>query len=362
MQQTTKTFRRPSWRLAAIAIAVLLASALGVRLASIALVVHEGSAVAVPDAPITAARLASSLGPRRSAGRFAVLGDPEEGRSVFRRCLARAKAEGCEFVVVTGDLVDNATPLAYRLFLRDVRGAGYGDRFAVVRGEDDDAWVFRRFFGSSDWSIALGDTLLLGVDNATALLDDNQLRFAAKAFDARPPGGAALLFSHRPVFPYQTKDELADDSESEWREVLEGIDNGTADPRFAALMVERKLDYALASHLHAYERNVFSGVCQVVSGGGGGGLQREGVGYNFLVVDADGARCDVRRVDVESSASALGWVEELGLSLYGEFDRRPWREVPEDVALLLLAVGSGWLGRARRRDDRTVAAANATIA
>lgn len=325
---------RPAWRIAIRLLGWLALVALVVRLGSMALVVFEARGVEAPAAPIAQPALAPRLLARPSAGRFAIMGDPERGRGVFRDCLRSAKEQGCDFVVITGDLVKERVALAFRLFLVDLADCGYGDAYAVVRGNHDDAALYARFFGSSDWQARIGDTLFVGIDNGSGDCSAEQRDFAAKALAQKPAGGLSMAFLHKPVFPFTSKHEKSDRVMQEWHDV-ESNTSEEGDTPLARVFIAAKLDVAMVSHLHGYQDKTFDGVRQVISGGAGGNLQQEGAVFHYLVVDVAGASYGVRKVDVDSSRLApRDLLENLGLKGIEEWDRERATAIALDLGWL----------------------------
>jgi hypothetical protein len=272
-----------------VAILVPLAAGLLLVLVSLAFVLRQSTAASQVARPWRAELLEKSVGDLPEL-RFAVLGDPERNRSVFRNCLAAARDRGCRFVVVTGDLIKDCNELAYELFLSDLVEMGFGDRFAVVIGNHDDQGLYARLFGSSTWSVQLGPALLIGVDNGDRKASTDQLTFVRNALRERGPDVVACLFAHKPIFPYH--DEYHDGAE-------------TGDPPLQEALIQGGAELVLPSHFHGYIDRTFSGVREVISGGGGGNLHDDDVGYHFLQVDVAPNRVDVTRVDVPPTEPGL---------------------------------------------------------
>lgn len=335
------------------ALAALLLLLVLARAAGLALVLKQARDVKLEPMPFLPAHALAAIeasGPRPSPGKFAVLGDPERGRSIFRRCLERAKEEGCEFVVITGDLVKDPLPLAFRGFISDLEETGWGQRFLVVRGNHDDRAVYEQFFGTSDWAIEMGDSLLLGIDNAEGLISDVQFDWVRARLAARPKGQRTFAFMHRPPFPYasQHEEDEPNDTAQEWEAAKRGDkkDDGEGDPRLAMLFVHEHVEWVLPSHYHAYERGAFEGVTQVISGGGGGNLDKPERKFHFLVVDAPPGSTDVRRVDVDAvRQTPRRLLEKIGLEQVVEWSSKRHKAAIEQFAPILLALLGLWGAR-----------------
>ncbi|MFO0983814.1 MAG: metallophosphoesterase [Planctomycetota bacterium] len=299
-------------------------------LTSLAWLAREVAQAPLPRSALASAALPARLGAAPEPLRFAVMGDPERNRAVFRACLQAARAQGCAFVIVLGDLVKDAYPLVFRLFLDDLRRGGYGEAFAVVRGNHDDPQQFQRLFGSSNWWFRLGHALFVGLcgeDGPAAAREA-----LADALAARAPLDRVLVFSHIPILPYQSQREV-DRAEQSGAQ-------STAMATLRSLITHGHVDHVFAAHFHGFEQTELDGIAQTITGGAGAHLKGNGARHHLVVVDLHPDAVQVRRVDIDSTAwSELGatvLLERSGLDLYDRLASQPVTWIGSAVLVILL--------------------------
>ncbi len=305
-----------------------------------------------PGRAIEAKDLPARIGNVDTAGgfSFAVLGDREDERDVFRACLERAKKEGCLFVVLPGNLVFYGTEMAYALLMTDLRDFGYAERVATVRGSHDPPWLHRAFFGSSDWSFEFGGARFVGLDDAREVLRPPELDRIEKDL-AAPRSGPLFVVAHKPVFAIGSGSIGSGHSEPKELATKNGIDtDDDGEDRLRALCIEHHVDLVLAAHLDVYDRREVSGVTQIVSGTAGGRSERGFDSYGFVVVEVANGKATARRVEIESpGASAARLLELLGLFLLEQLRLRPLLLTLAVVAAMIVSALAGWAARSARR-------------
>ena len=111
-------------------------------------------------------------------------------------------------IVHTGDVSQMTTDAGERARrLRDAKRMldRLGAPVHVLPGEHDaslDAGAaFRDVFGASRWSLAHRGVQLIGLDNSSGSLGDEQLAWLARELDRVPAGARVAVFAHRPLFP-----------------------------------------------------------------------------------------------------------------------------------------------------------------
>jgi predicted phosphodiesterase len=294
----------------------------------------EVAGVMPPSTPLTAESLPQRLPtqPPRSWC-FAVLGDPEENRTVFRACLDSARKANCAFVVITGDIVKRESLLSFAQVMKDLDDHGYGRRVATVRGNHDARWLYGAYFGSSNWSFEYGGVRFVGLDDQVSTDDSERRAFAASSL-RRSGAQRLVLFVHRPVLPCSGQNERATRADDA---------SNTGDDRdlnwLAELCVETPVDFILSSHLHAYRRCTLGSTTEVVSGAAGGNPQESFDGWNYLIADVLDGVITVRREDIaDPPGSALYSFIRMGVSLDQDLHRKPVRSAVLWGSILAVAL------------------------
>jgi hypothetical protein len=238
--------------------------------------------------------LTTAAGPGERV-RFVVYGDNRTNGDAHRRVVEGIEAEGPDFVLNTGDLIDSSnTPewqaffdIEYRLLLHTPIYPTLGNHEADSGGAGRFAQLFplgtKDKFGGRVYSADFGDVHI-------AVLDSNQ-DFSPQAtwldadLTAAEARGAKHLFVVMHHGPY-----------SGGRMLLHGS-NGEAREHIVPVARKHHVDAMFGGHDHFYERGDASGLVYFVTGGGGAPLHPAGTiaetkyawSHNhYLVVDVAG--------------------------------------------------------------------------
>lgn len=265
-------------------------------IALVALLLGAGALVGVvsdlSDAPEAPGQPASSPAPApgteasTSSLRFALLGDPEDAYCVFGACLRQAQEDGCDFVMIAGDLAHRPYESAFRLFLSELETAGYLSAFAVVRGNHDDEDLYRRFFGSSNYWFRFGGACFVGVDTVDPDAAEQAFSVCREALAARGVNEPFFVMMHHPLM------------ENAWERP--GLSHDTRllfEPLLAQLRGSENVGL-LAGHFHGFREARADGLLQVTTGGAGGSLQEPGP-FHFVEIDLSQGKIEARKVIVD---------------------------------------------------------------
>ncbi len=235
--------------------------------------------------PRTIGNLPPSLLALRDSGgagayRFTVFGDPEDGIEVFERGLASAKARGCAFAVICGDLVKRSKPGAYGYFLSEFAEAGFpGPVFTAIGNHDalrGDDGLFRRLLGPPNFAFEFRGDLFVLIDNARGMTEESSRFLEETLREKRPRARHAFVFAHCPFFHVAHHGTTMESTPNAGFREAE---------RLFAL---HRVDAVFAGHLHGYRREVWDGVLHVVTGGAGGWLDEPEAFNHYLEVEVGG--------------------------------------------------------------------------
>lgn len=261
------------------------------------------SPAALDTAP--AALLEAAFAEREPPLRFAVLGDPESGRSLHRAALRRARRDGCAFVVYPGDLAFRQDRLALRTFLHDLASADFERAVFPVRGNHDDPEAFEETFG--DWPLVarLAAATFVGIDSCDPDPDDPRLRVALRALREAPRDRPLFFVLHHPPVPFLGEDP----------------GRGAKTKRILRPLVEALRDhprpYVLSGHYHGFSIVREDRLLEVVTGGAGGDLT-DGAFFHLTEIEVrkDGS-VSIHPVSIRPGPGLLlDLLDTLGHDLY----------------------------------------------
>ncbi len=194
---------------------------------------------------------------------FAVAGDSRDGPDVYRRVLAAVTDDGSEFLVHTGDLVNNGTEAQWQAFEELVEG--FTLPFYPVPGNHDglngqlEGYLAYSGAPAVHYSFDRGEIHFTMADSHGGGISAAELAWLREDLSASTQPIKMVVLHHPPFDPDGTDHIMAYGNEA-----------------FMQLMVEQKVDYVFAGHIHAYAREEREGVTYVITGGAGAPLYSTG--------------------------------------------------------------------------------------
>lgn len=239
---------------------------------------QAGGRYAWPDLslrqPAEEVRLESS-GP---GWRVAVIGDPQGGDAIYTAGLRDMTERGLDAVIFLGDMVTAPSAAKLAQFVARVgRVPGHPRIFCLPGNHDEDRQTglanYAKFFGRPYYSVRLGPSLFLLLNNSTEQLDHAQRRWLVGQLEAAAAGRLEVyLCMHIPPRGCGVrKDQLAPES-SKFLEL--------------AIRTHPVVRLIFAGHLHGYAEGSFAGVPVYVSGGGGGRLEGPKEEHHYLLLES----------------------------------------------------------------------------
>ncbi|MBR0458842.1 MAG: metallophosphoesterase [Victivallales bacterium] len=125
-------------------------------------------------------------------GRFFV-----ESPDILAATLRQAKADGCEFLLLPGDITNEGTSEEYDLASQILRQCGI-PFFAIPGNHDKHPELWQKSFGARSWIHELPGGPIVGIDNANGVLTDESAELLAKALYRY---GRVTVLSHYQLFP-----------------------------------------------------------------------------------------------------------------------------------------------------------------
>ena len=220
--------------------------------------------------------------------RFAVCGDSRDNPTVYRRLLAAVAAGGSEFLINTGDLVNNGTEPQWQAFRETM--AGFALPFYPAPGNHDgldgklDGYLQYSGAPAAHYSFDRGSVHFTLADSHNGGIGAEELAWLREDL-SRTSQPVKMVFLHHPPFDPDGTDHI--------------MAYGNRD--FMALMAEQKVDYVIAGHIHAYSQEKRDGVTYLVSGGAGAPLYSAGhpqAFYHYLSVAVRGEEVAIEVVKI----------------------------------------------------------------
>jgi predicted phosphodiesterase len=209
---------------------------------------------------------------------FAVVGDSRGNPRVFGRVLAAAMADGSEFLVHTGDLVNQGDEVQWQEFEQIM--AGFSLPFYPVPGNHDgldgklDGYLTHSGAPASHYSFDWGLAHLAFADSHNGGMGAEEMAWLRGDLSTTDQPLKVVIVHHPPFDPDGTDHVMAYGNEP-----------------FMALMAEQHVDHVFAGHIHAYAQGERDGVIYTITGGGGAPLYRQGhpqAYYHYLRVTVRG--------------------------------------------------------------------------
>jgi predicted phosphodiesterase len=193
---------------------------------------------------------------------FAVCGDSRGNPRVYRQVLEAVMADGSEFLVHTGDLVNDGTESQWQAF-RDTM-LGFSLPFYPVPGNHDgldgelDGYLQHSGAPAPHYSFDWGVVHFTLADSHHGGITGGEWDWLRDDLGSTGQEIKMVVLHHPPFDPDGTDHIMAFGNEA-----------------FMALMVEQEVDYVLTGHIHAYAREERDGVVYVITGGAGAPLYTE---------------------------------------------------------------------------------------
>jgi predicted phosphodiesterase len=219
---------------------------------------------------------------------FAVCGDSRDNPAVFRRVLEAVVADGSEFLIHTGDLVNEGTDSQWQEF--DGIMAGFGLPLYPVPGNHDglngklDGYLLHSGSPAAHYSFDRGPVHFALADSHNGGINGAELAWLRDDLSATNQP-LKIVVLHHPPFDPDGSDHI----------MVYGNDD------FMALMAEQHVSYVFAGHIHAYARAERDGVVYIYTGGAGAPLYTSGHPQAFhhylrVTVQGDEVMIEVIRV------------------------------------------------------------------
>jgi 3',5'-cyclic AMP phosphodiesterase CpdA len=194
-----------------------------------------------------------------SAFVFAVCGDSRSNPDQYRKLLQAVMADGSEFLINTGDLVNHGTEPEWQAFL--VPMAGFTLPFYPVPGNHDgldgklDGYLNYSGAPAAHYSFDRDLVHLTLADSHGGGVTASEMAWLRHDLSATKQPVKMVFLHHPPFDPDGTDHIMAFGSEP-----------------FMALMAEQGVDYVFAGHIHAFAQAERDGVVYTITGGGGAPL------------------------------------------------------------------------------------------
>jgi predicted phosphodiesterase len=190
---------------------------------------------------------------------FAVCGDSRNGPQVYRRVLDSVMADGSEFLVHTGDLVNSSTEAQWQEFQETM--AGFTLPFYPVAGNHDssggqlDDYLAYTGAPAAHYSFDREPVHFALADSHNGGISAGELAWLRDDLSAAEQPIKMVFLHHPPFDPDGTDHIMAYGNEP-----------------FMDLMVEQDVDYVFTGHIHAYVQGERDGVLYILTGGAGAPL------------------------------------------------------------------------------------------
>ena len=219
---------------------------------------------------------------------FAVAGDSRSGADVYRRVLAAVAGDGSEFLVHTGDLVNEGTEVQWQAF-EEIMEA-FALPFYPVPGNHDglsgqlEGYLAHSGAPAAHYSFDRAGVHFTMADSHNGGISAGELAWLRDDLSASTQPLKMVFLHHPPFDPDGTDHIMAYGNEA-----------------FMQLMVEQQVDYVFAGHIHAYAREEREGVTYVITGGAGAPLYSAGhplAFHHYLRVAVQGGAVVIEIVKV----------------------------------------------------------------
>jgi predicted phosphodiesterase len=193
---------------------------------------------------------------------FAICGDSRDNPAVYRRVLEAVAADGSEFLIHTGDLVNRGTEAQWLDFRETM--AGFPLPFYPVPGNHDGLdgklanYLTHSGAPAPHFSFERGGVHFCLADSHHGGIGAKELAWLREDLAATDQPVKIVVLHHPPFDPDGTDHIMAYGNEA-----------------FMAAMAELEVDYVFAGHIHAYAQEERDGVLYTITGGAGAPLYGE---------------------------------------------------------------------------------------
>jgi len=247
------------------------------------------AAAPAADTPTSVASVAHDMpAAAESALVFAVCGDSRDNPSQYRTLLQAVMADGSQFLINTGDLVNQGTEAEWQAFL--VQMAGFTLPFYPAPGNHDglggklDAYLKYSGAPAAHYSFDQGLVHFAVADSHGGGVTASELAWLRDDLSATTQPVKMVFLHHPPFDPDGTDHIMAFGNEP-----------------LMALMVEQGVDYVFAGHIHAFAQAERDGVVYTITGGGGAALYSTGHAqafYHYLRVTVRAEQVTIEAIRV----------------------------------------------------------------
>jgi hypothetical protein len=223
---------------------------------------------------------------------FAMVGDIHIGSGEterFSRILTAAQAEGDQFVILLGDIIDEGEESDYIAYNQAIASAGYTGKVFAVAGNHDVFYAgwdnFMNRIGSSTYAFTAGNSTFIALDSADGTLGTRQMAWLRGQLSGPRLEHTFVLSHYMPLVP-GVSTYLKFASETEASSLMSIASANGVRGWFGA-------------HYHSYVKETIAGVTYVVAGGGGGRRMPPYRNFFFVQVQVNGSSVEyaVRPVD-----------------------------------------------------------------
>jgi 3',5'-cyclic AMP phosphodiesterase CpdA len=219
---------------------------------------------------------------------FAVAGDSRDNPETYGRVLASVMADGSQFLVHTGDLVNSGTEAQWQAFQEIM--ADFTLPFFPVPGNHDglggklDGYLTYSGAPAAHYSFDQASVHFTLADSHNGGISASELAWLREDLSTTTQP-IKMVFLHHPPFDPDGTDHIM------------AYGNDT----FMALMAEQEVDYVFAGHIHAYARGEREGVEYVITGGAGAPLYKADhplAFHHYLRVNVQGEDVAIEVVEI----------------------------------------------------------------
>lgn len=273
--------------------------------------------------------------PDNGSLRFAVMGDPEDSLEVFQNLLQKAEKNGCQFVIIAGDIVHGGWKGRYLYFLHELAESGFAKPVFSVIGNHDGKEFYNQYMGPEHfWFIHEGSLFLL-VDNSSGQIGPEELKWCRDILEQKRKSVKHVFITlHCPLIAVQKDNPNPAPIEFHQPEVKELIDH-------------YNVTIVLAGHFHSYRRQQIGNALHIVTGGAGARLHESDSFFHYVQIDVSGDK--VEDLVVRSDVDATDWGEVKRMVVGEIFFLLQAYPILYPPLLAILALGAWWWLRARKK-------------
>jgi 3',5'-cyclic AMP phosphodiesterase CpdA len=219
---------------------------------------------------------------------FAVCGDSRDNAPTYRRVLDAVTSGGSQFLLHTGDMVNLGSEEQWQAFQATM--ADFALPFYPVPGNHDglegklDGFLAYSGAPAAHYSFDRAPVHFTLADSHNGGISAAELSWLRDDLSVTDQPVKMVFLHHPPFDPDGTDHIMAYGNES-----------------FMALMIEQKVDYVFAGHIHAYAQEERDGVVYVITGGAGAplyGQDHPQAFYHYLRVNVEGEDVNVEVVKI----------------------------------------------------------------